>query len=146
MTLVKWTPKPMNISNDFDSMFRTLLYSDRKNPSNTRIDWKPEIDIKESDKFFLIKADIAELNKKDIKISVKGEQLTISGERKEMTDNEDGYYHYREISAGKFSRSFNLPESINKDNIQARFKNGILFIELEKHKEIAHKEKEIAIS
>ena len=146
MTLVKWTPKPMNISNDFDSMFRTLLYSDRKNPSNTRIDWKPEIDIKESDKFFLIKADIAELNKKDIKISVKGEQLTISGERKEMTDNEDGYYHYRERSAGKFSRSFNLPESINKDNIQARFKNGILFIELEKHKEIAHKEKEIAIS
>ena len=146
MTLVKWTPKPMNISNDFDSMFRTLLYSDMKNPSNTRIDWKPEIDIKESDKFFLIKADIAELNKKDIKISVKGEQLTISGERKEMTDNEDGYYHYRERSAGKFSRSFNLPESINKDKIHARFKNGTLSIKLEKHDEIAPQEKNIVVN
>ena len=146
MTLVKWTPKPMNISNDFDSMFRTLLYSDRKNPSNTRIDWKPEIDIKESDKFFLIKADIAELNKKDIKISVKGEQLTISGERKEMTDNEDGYYHYRERSSGKFSRSFNLPESINKDKIHARFKNGTLSIELEKHDEIKPQEKNIVVN
>lgn len=146
MTLVKWTPKPMNISNDFDNMFRALFYSDWKNPLSTRTDWKPEIDIEESNDFFLIKADIAGLTKKDIKISVKGEQLTISGERKEMTDNEDGYYHYRERSAGKFSRSFNLPESINKDNIQARFKNGILFIELEKHEEIAPKEKEIAIN
>ena len=146
MTLVKWTPKPMNISNEFDNMFRTLLHSDRKNPSKTRIDWKPEIDIIESDKFFLIKADIAELNKKDIKISVKGEQLTISGERKEITDNEDDYYHYRERSAGKFSRSFNLPESINKDKIHAQFKNGTLSIELEKHDEIAPQEKNIVVN
>ena len=146
MTLVKWTPKPMNISNEFDNMFRTLLHSDRKNRSKTRIDWKPEIDIIESDKFFLIKADIAELNKKDIKISVKGEQLTISGERKEVNDNEDDYFHYRERSAGKFSRSFNLPESINKDKIHAQFKNGTLSIELEKHDEIAPQEKNIVVN
>mgnify|MGYP005747553807 FL=1 len=146
MTLVKWTPKPMNISNEFDNMFRTLLHSDSKNPSKTRIDWKPEIDIIESDKFFLIKADIAELNKKDIKISVKGEQLTISGERKEVNDNEDDYFHYRERSAGKFSRSFNLPESINKDKIHAQFKNGTLSIELEKHDVIVPQEKNIVVN
>ena len=146
MTLVKWTPKPMNISNEFDNMFRTLLHSDRKNRSKTRIDWKPEIDIIESDKFFLIKADIAELNKKDIKISVKGEQLTISGERKEVNDNEDDYFHYRERSAGKFSRSFNLPESINKDKIHAQFKNGTLSIELKKHDVIVPQEKNIVVN
>ena len=146
MTLVKWTPKPMNISNEFDNMFRTLLHSDSKNPSKTRIDWNPEIDIIESDKFFLIKADIAELNKKDIKIILKGEQLTISGERKEITDNEDDYYHYRERSAGKFSRSFNLPESINKDKIHAQFKNGTLSIELEKHDVIVPQEKNIVVN
>ena len=146
MTLVKWTPRPMRISNEFDNMFRTLLHSDSKNPSKTRIDWKPEIDIIESDKFFLIKADIAELNKKDIKISVKGEQLTISGERKEVNDNEDDYFHYRERSAGKFSRSFNLPESINKDKIHAQFKNGTLSIELEKHDVIVPQEKNIVVN
>ena len=146
MTLVKWTPRPMSISNEFDNMFRTLLHSDRKIRSKTRIDWKPEIDIIESDKFFLIKADIAELNKKDIKISVKGEQLTISGERKEVNDNEDDYFHYRERSAGKFSRSFNLPESINKDKIHAQFKNGTLSIELEKHDVIVPQEKNIVVN
>ena len=47
MTLVKWTPRPINISNDFDDMFRTLFHSDWKNPLNKKTNWKPEIDIKE---------------------------------------------------------------------------------------------------
>ena len=146
MTLVKWTPRPMNISNDFDDMFRTLFHSDWKNPLNTKTNWKPEIDIKESDNLFQIKADIPGLTKKDIKISVKGDQLTISGERKKIIDKENDHYHYRERSVGKFNRSFNLPESINKDKIHASFKNGILSIELEKHEEIVPKEMEISIS
>ena len=146
MTLVKWTPRPMNISNDFDDMFRTLFHSDWKNPLNTKTNWKPEIDIKESENLFQIKADIPGLTKKDIKISIKGDQLTISGERKKIIDNENDYYHYRERSFGKFNRSFNLPDSINKDKIHASFKNGILTIELEKHEEIVPKEMEIPIS
>ena len=112
---------------------------------NTKTNWKPEIDIKESDNLFQIKADIPGLTKKDIKISVKGDQLTISGERKKIIDNENDHYHYRK-AVGKFNRSFNLPESINKDKIHASFKNGILSIELEKHEEIVPKEMEISIS
>ena len=146
MTLVKWTPRPMNISNDFDDMFRTVFHSDWKYPLKTKPNWKPEIDIKESDNLFQIKADIPGLTKKDIKVSLKGDQLTISGERKKISDNENDHYHYRERSIGKFKRSFNLPESINKDKIQASFKNGILSIELEKHEEIVPKEMEISIS
>ena len=146
MTLVKWTPRPMDISNDFDDMFRTVFHSDWKNPLKTKPNWKPEIDIKESDNLFQIKADIPGLTKKDIKVSLKGDQLTISGERKKISDNENDHYHYRERSIGNFKRSFNLPESINKDKIQASFKNGILSIELEKHEEIVPKEMEISIS
>ena len=146
MTLVKWTPRPMDISYDFDDMFRTVFNSDWKYPFKTKPNWKPEIDIKESDNLFQIKADIPGLTKKDIKVSLKGDQLTISGERKKISDNENDHYHYRERSVGKFHRSFNLPESINKDKIQASFKNGILSIELEKHEEIAPKEMEISIS
>ena len=93
MTLVKWTPKPMNVYNDFDDIFRTLFHSDWKNPLNKEINWKPEIDIKESDNLFQIKADIPGLTKKDIKIFVKGDQLTISGERKKIIDNENDHYH-----------------------------------------------------
>ena len=146
MTLVKWTPKPMDISNEFDDMFRTVFHSDLKYPLKTEPNWKPEIDIKESDNLFQINADLPGLTKKDIKVSLKGDQLTISGERKKISDNENDHYHYRERSVGKFIRSFNLPESINKDKIHASFKNGILSIELEKHKEITPKEMEISIS
>ena len=146
MTLVKWTPKPMDISNEFDDMFRTVFHSDRKYTLKTKSNWKPEIDIKESDSLFQINADIPGLTKKDIKVSLKGDQLTISGERKRISDNENDHYYYRERSVGKFNRSFNLPESINKDKIQASFKNGILSIELEKHEEIVPKEMEISIS
>ena len=127
-------------------MFRTFFHADWKNPLNTETNWKPEIDIKECDNLFQIKADIPGLTKKDIKISVKGDQLTISGERKKIVDNKNDRYHYRERSVGKFKRSFNLPESINKDKIHASFKNGILSIELEKHEEIVPKETEISIS
>tara|TARA_B100001027_G_C16253945_1_gene325914 strand:- start:1033 stop:1473 length:441 start_codon:yes stop_codon:yes gene_type:complete len=146
MTLVKWTPKPMDISNEFDDMFRTVFHSDLKYPLKTKPNWKPEIDIKESDNLFQINTDLPGLTKKDIKVSLKGDQLTISGERKRISDNENDHYYYRERSVGKFNRSFNLPESINKDKIQASFKNGILSIELEKHEEIVPKEMEISIS
>ena len=145
MTLVKWTPGYTNISNDFDNSFEALLYSDWKNLLETKSNWNPKIDIKESKKCFAIKADIPGLNKKDIKLRIDGDRLTISGERKEMTDNDNDYYHYRERSVGDFQRSFKLPDSINKEKIHARFKNGILSIELEKHDEIAPKEKEIVI-
>ena len=146
MTLVKWTPKPMDISNEFDDMFRTVFHSDLKYPLKTEPNWKPEIDIKESDNLFQINTDLPGLTKKDIKVSLKGDQLTISGERKKISDNENDHYHYRERSVGKFIRSFNLPESINKDKINASFKNGILSIVLEKHEEIVPKEMEIPIS
>ena len=146
MTLVKWTPNPMDISNEFDDMFRTVFHSDLKYPLKTKPNWKPEIDIKESDNLFQINTDLPGLTKKDIKVSIKGDQLTISGERKRISDNENDHYYYRERSVGKFNRSFNLPESINKDKIQASFKNGILSIELEKHEEIVPKEMEISIS
>ena len=145
MTLLKWTPKPLDISYDIDKMLTTLMYPNWKDPLGAGNNWKPEIDIKESGKSFMITADIAGLTKKDITINILGDQLTISGERKENIDNGDSHYHFRERSVGKFCRSFNLPESINKEKINAQFKNGILSIELEKRKEITPKEKEIVI-
>jgi HSP20 family protein len=128
MTLLKWTP---NTSYDIDKMLNTLMYPIWKDPLSARSNWKPEIDIKESRKSFLITADVAGLNKKDVKININGDQLTISGERKEDIDNSDSHYHFRERSIGEFSRSFNLPKSVNKEKINAHFNNGILSIKLE---------------
>ena len=145
MTLVKWRPSPINMVNEFDNIFNSLFHSDFRNVMHTTNDWEPSMDIKESDRNFLIEADIAGLEKKDISINLNGDQLTISGNRKEKIGKND-YYHFRERSVGAFSRTFNLPKSINKDKISANFENGILSIKLEKHKELIPKAKEITIN
>ena len=145
MTLVKWRPSPINMVNEFDNIFNSLFHSDFKNIKNTTNDWEPSMDIKESDRNFLIEADIAGLEKKDISINLNGDQLTISGNREEKVEKND-YYHFRERSVGAFSRTFNLPKSINRDKISANFENGILSIVLEKHKELIPQAKEITIN
>ena len=145
MTLVKWRPSPINMVNEFDNIFNSLFHSDFKNVMNTTNDWEPSIDIKESDKNFTIKADIAGLEKKDISINLNGDQLTISGNREDKVGKND-YYHFRERSVGAFSRTFNLPKSINRDKISANFENGILSIMLEKHKDTIQQQKDITIN
>ena len=145
MTLVKWIPSQINMVNEFDNIFNSLFHSDFKNVLNTTNDWEPSIDIKESDKNFTIKADIAGLEKKDISINLNGDHLTVSGNREEK-GGENDYYHFRERSVGAFSRTFNLPKSINRDKISANFENGILSIVLEKHKELIPQAKEITIN
>ena len=61
--------------NEFDNIFNSLFYSDFRNVKNTTNDWEPSMDIKESDKNFLIEADIAGLEKKDISINLNGDQI-----------------------------------------------------------------------
>ena len=146
MTLVKRKQNHINPYDELDSMVKTIFNTDWNFPSQNIQECAPPVDIKETDKVFIIKSDITGLTKKDIKINIKDRLLTISGERQEDVNNSDDYYHYRERSTGKFHRSFNLPESIDEDKIKANFKNGVLIIELEKHEEILPKEKEIKIN
>jgi HSP20 family protein len=146
MTLVKWGPKPLNINHDFDTMINSIFNTNWDLPTNKSHPWTPEVDIKETDNLFEIKADIAGLTKKDIKINIGKSLLTISGERQEGVNERDDYYHFRERSIGTFHRTFKLPESVNQDKIKANFKNGVLIIEIKKNEEDLPKEKEIKIS
>ena len=101
---------------------------------------------KEKDNSFVLSADIPGLNKKDIKINVANGRLSISGERTFETDQENDNYHYQERRFGTFDRSFNLPETVDEDNISASFKNGILSIQLPKHEVEIPKDRLIKIS
>ena len=145
MTLVKLKSNPTNTWNSFDKMFETVFNSDNNNsfPFNDTLDWKPDVDLNETDKSFIIKADIAGLTKKDIKINIVDSVLTISGNRNNEKDEEGDCFHYRERLKGTFSRSFNLPEIVDEDKITANFKNGTLTVELEKKEKMLPKEIEI---
>ena len=146
MTLIKWQPKPMNVFDDMDTMIHSFFNTDWNFPVRDTRNWSPAVDVKETDNSFVLTADIPGLTKKDIKVNVANGKLSISGERTYETDQENDNYHYRERRFGTFDRSFNLPETVDEENISASFKNGILNVSLPKHENILPKEREIKVS
>ena len=146
MTLIKLQPKPINVFDDMDSMIHSLFNTDWNFPARNTQDWSPAVDIKETDKSFVLSADIPGLTKNDIKVSIANGKLTVSGERAFQTDQESDNYHYRERRFGTFDRSFNLPENVDEEKISASFKNGILNVTMPKHENILPKEREIKVS
>ena len=146
MTLIKWTPKPLNVFDEMDDMISSVFKNDWNFPVRGNRNWSPAVDVKESDASFTLTADIPGLTKKDIKINVANGRLSISGERTYETDQENDNYHYRERRFGTFDRSFKLPDTVDEEKISASFKNGILNISLPKHANILPKEREIKVS
>lgn len=96
--------------------------------------WHPAIDMYETDKELVIKAELPGMESKDIDITLSDNTLTIKGEKKKSEEVKSENYYRREVSYGAFQRSIPLPVAVNADNIKASFKNGILEIKLEKEK------------
>ena len=146
MTLVKWTPNSLSIFDEMNRMVRNVFNDDWNLPVYRDSIWNPAVDVKENEGSFVLTADIPGLTKKDVKININNRVLNLHGERKEEKENEDGKFYYRERHIGSFSRSFQLPETVNEDGIQASFRNGVLNIELPKLEESLPKDLEIKIN
>lgn len=97
--------------------------------------WTPEVDIMERKDDFLILLDMPGMTREDFKIEVSKGVLTINGERKRGEDPEKDYYHYLERSAGKFERSFRVPDNVNGDAVTASYADGVLKVMLPKKEE-----------
>ena len=99
-------------------------------PEVKAFEWTPAIELYEKDKKFFIRAELPGLTKKDVKIDVLNDVLTLQGERKyEKEDKEEGYFR-SERFYGNFYREIALPEGAKPDLAKAIFKNGVLEIEL----------------
>lgn len=94
--------------------------------------WAPLVDITEDDKEYLVKAEIPEVKKEDIKVSVENGVLTITGERKSEKEEKNKKIHRIERSYGRFERSFTLPEGTDPAKVSSEFKDGILSVHLPK--------------
>jgi HSP20 family protein len=93
--------------------------------------WTPPVDIYETENDLVLKADVPELNLKDVDIRVENGTLTIKGERKfEQKPNQA--YHRIERSYGSFARSFVLPDSSDPERIRAEYKAGVLTVTIPK--------------
>ena len=90
------------------------------------------MDISEDDKEYLIKAEVPEVDKKEVKVAVQEGVLTIQGERKQEKEEKGRKFHRVERSYGSFVRSFSLPENVAEDKLRAEFKDGVLLVHLPK--------------
>ena len=95
-------------------------------------DWSPGVDISEDNQEYLIKADLPEMKKEDVKVTVENGVLSISGERKSEKEAKKKKFHRIERSFGTFLRTFTLPEDADANKIAAEFKDGVLKVRLAK--------------
>lgn len=108
--------------------------------------WSPRTDIQETDRGIFIDVELPGIRKEDVKVEVKNNVLTISGERKKEHKDEKGAgYCCTELMYGKFECSFGLPDLVKADRIKANYKDGILTISLVKSEKAIPKEIEIEV-
>ena len=108
-------------------------------------DWAPRVDIAETEKAFEIKAEIPEVKKEDVKVTVHNGVLTIQGNRKQETEEKGKKFHRIERFYGSFTRSFTLPENVDEADISASFKGGMLILQIQKTEEEKPKSIEVKV-
>jgi HSP20 family protein len=109
------------------------------------ISWSPRLDVSETENGLEIVADLPGMEKKDIKVSLEDNLLTIQGERKEEKESKEKQYHTIERRSGSFYRALRLPVEVEKDKVEAGFKDGVLTLRLPKSKEAKKKVAQIEI-
>jgi HSP20 family protein len=145
MSLTKWNPA-REIEDLFDRYSRAIGWPGNGNQELIKTgDWAPQVDISETDKEFVIKAEIPEVEKKDVKVTVEHGVLRVQGERKQEKEEKGKKFHRIERSYGSFSRSFTLPDNVDGDNIKATFKDGVLNLQIPKVAEAKTKATEVKV-
>ncbi|MBM3163431.1 MAG: Hsp20/alpha crystallin family protein [Chlorobi bacterium] len=132
--LVKLAKDPLRLFDD--------IWSGSQMPATNAPAFK--VDISEDDTAFHIDAELAGLSKEQIALNIEDDMLTIKAERKQESEEKKKDYHRIERTYGSFSRSFNLGEMIDQENISADFDNGVLHVTLPKAQPV-RKTKEISI-
>ena len=120
----------------FDPLASLRLFEDSftrmVNEPRTNRPWSPAVDIYETENELVLKADLPDVDLKDIDVKVENQTLTISGERKFDQEHTGKGYHRIERSYGSFVRSFAVPNTFDTELIAAEFKNGVLSVTLPK--------------
>jgi HSP20 family protein len=131
MQLTRWNP-----FGELDEIQQRLnrLFLDRstKTGETSFADFMPPVDIEETDTEFVVKADLPEVKKDEIKIHVQDGVLAIEGERKQIKEEKGKRFHKIEREYGRFVRRFALPTEVDAEKVRAEFKDGVLNVVLPK--------------
>lgn len=137
MNITRWEPfrEMEDVFRQYSPFFARAL---RRN-GGEGIEWSPVADISETDREYLIKAELPEVKREDMKITLDNGVITIAGERRHAQEQKDASEIRIESFYGTFARSFSLPENIDAKAIQAEAKDGVLRVRIPKTKVAAPK-------
>lgn len=155
-TLMRWDPftrwNPMKEIEELDKRLSAILgrppspQAGDKKEAISVAEWSPLVDITEDEKEYVIKAELPEVKKEDIKLNVHDDVLTLSGERKYEKEEKGKRYHRVERSYGSFLRSFTLPEDADGTKVSAEYKDGLLMVRVPKSEKAKPKAIEVKVS
>jgi HSP20 family protein len=137
MSLVRY--EPYNLFDQFNSEISRLLGNNRPINAAAATDWAPAVDIREDEDRYLLVADLPGVDRKDVDITVEDNTLTFKGERDTEKQESNAGYRRRERVHGEFLRQFTLPDSADKENIQATVTDGVLEITIPKQQKLQPK-------
>ena len=147
MSIVRWEPFA-----EMDSLFNRLMptmlsrWPSRLGSSNgDTVQWAPSADISETEKEYLIRAELPAVKKEDVKVTVDDGMITIEGERKQQKEDKNEKMHRVESFYGHFTRSFSLPESVDENAIRCDSKDGVLTVHIPKMQSPKQQPKQIKV-
>lgn len=146
MSIVRWNPRGswLDFRHEIDRLF-DAFFNPAYEEETALTAFSPAVDIIEHDKELQLQVELPGMTKDEVKVSVKDNLLTISGEKKRETKVEQKNYQRTERIYGTFQRSFRLPEYAELDKIEAEFKDGVLNITIPKKKESLAKQIEVKV-
>jgi HSP20 family protein len=148
MAIVRWTPLPelTTMQERVNKLFEDAIKSPYRPDEGFAVSaWAPAVDIYETDKEIVLKAELPEMQEKDIGIKVEDNNLIVSGERRMEKEVKEENYHRIERSYGSFHRSFTMPNTVDRENIKATYKDGVLKVILPKKEEAKPKQIKIDV-
>lgn len=147
MSITRWDPfrNLSTLQDQVNRLFENSVHAGR-NDGAALTSWAPAVDIYETENELVIKADVPDMNEKELDIRVENNMLTIRGDRKfEQKVKEDNYLRI-ERTYGSFSRSFALPNTLNTEAIKAEYKNGVLTVDLPRRAESKPKQVKVNVT
>lgn len=145
MALIRWSPfgNLNRFGRDFDSLFNGHIWNEAAEGAK---DWSPHVDIYDEETQIILSAELPGLTQEEISVDIDKNILMISGERKMETNEQTGNFTRRERYFGSFSRSFQLPETVNQENIEASMDKGVLKIVLPKLEQAKPKQIKVKVN
>ncbi len=130
---------------DFHRIFNSTLPRFWGNEELLRGNWSPSVDIYEDQNAIVLEADLPGVKAGDFNVSIENYKLTLSGERQLEKEDKSENWHRVERSYGNFTRVFTLPSTVNVEDVNADFKDGVLRVTLPKREEVKARQIQVQV-